>query len=225
MFCIKRRRFILRIILLGAPGSGKGTQAKLICESLRIPHISTGDIFRDNISRKTILGKQVKDYLDKGKLVPDELTIAVVKSRLDEDDCINGFLLDGFPRNINQARNLGAMLEMDKQQIDAVFLMEATQQLILERLSGRRYCSKCGSVYNIKSNPSKIIGKCDNCGESLIQRNDDKEEVILERMVVYNTTIKPMIEYYSSLGVLYNIQVNNEINEVFSNITNTLKAV
>jgi adenylate kinase len=215
----------LRIVLLGSPGAGKGTQAKLICESLNVPHISTGDIFRENISKSTILGGQVKSYLQKGELVPDEVTIAAVKNRLDKEDCCDGFLLDGFPRNINQAGNLNKMLFERNRRIDAVFFMDAPDQLILDRLTERRYCSECGTIYNNKFNPSKVQGICDHCGSALLQREDDKEEVILERIAIYNKTIKPLVDLYSTLGILYRIPVTNNIEEVFYRIKSTLKAV
>lgn len=215
----------MRILLLGAPGAGKGTHAKLICESLNIPHISTGDIFRDNIRKNTFLGIQARSYMEKGELVPDELTVAAVKNRLEKEDCSSGFLLDGFPRNINQAGNLNKMLSDANQRIDAVLFMEAPDQLILERLTERRYCSKCGRIYNNKFNPSKIEDICDSCGDVLLQRKDDKKEVILERLAVYNKTIKPLVDLYSILGLLHKIEVTNNIEEVFYKISKTLEAV
>jgi adenylate kinase len=215
----------LRIILLGSPGAGKGTQAKLICESLNVPHISTGDIFRENISKHTILGIQAKSHMERGELVPDEITVAAVKNRLDKEDCSNGFLLDGFPRNINQAGNLNKLLVERNRRIDAVFFMDAPDQLILERLTERRYCSKCGRIYNNKFNPSKVQGICDDCGEVLLQREDDKEAVILKRLAVYNKTIKPLVDLYSVLGIIYRIPVTNNIEEVFYSIKSSLKAV
>jgi adenylate kinase len=215
----------LRIILLGSPGAGKGTQAKLICESLNVPHISTGDIFRENISKKSLLGIQSKSHMERGELVPDEITVAAVRNRLENEDCRNGFLLDGFPRNINQAGNLNKMLVERSQCIDAVFFMDAPDQLILERLTERRYCSKCGRIYNNKFNPSMVQGVCDHCGEALLHREDDKKEVILERLSVYNKTIKPLVDLYSALGILYRIPVTNNIEEVFYHIKSTLKAV
>jgi adenylate kinase len=215
----------LRIVLLGSPGAGKGTQAKLICESLNVPHISTGDIFRENISKNTILGIQAKSYMEKGELVPDEVTVAAVRNRLDKEDCSGGFLLDGFPRNINQAGNLNKLLFERNQQLDAVFFMDAPDHLILERLEERRFCSKCGRTYNNKLNPPKAQGICDDCGQVLLKREDDKKEVILERLAVYNKTIKPLIDLYSILGILYRIPVTNNIEEVFYRIKSTLKAV
>jgi adenylate kinase len=215
----------LRIILLGAPGSGKGTQAKLICESLNIPHISTGDIFRDNISKNTYLGKQVKDYINKGELVPDEITMAAVSERLRKRDCMSGFLLDGFPRNLNQAGNLQAMLSEKQQHIDAVFYMKASRELILQRLVNRRCCSKCGRTYNVMLQPSIIQGICDSCGGDLIQREDDRKEVILERLAIYSRTIDPIVSFYRALGILNEINVSNELEKVFSNINSTLQAV
>ena len=215
----------MRIVLLGAPGSGKGTQSKLICESLNIPHISTGDIFRDNISKNTFLGRQVKEYINKGELVPDEITMTAVSERLHKKDCANGFLLDGFPRNLNQAGKLQAMLSEKQLHIDAVIYMKAPRELILERLVNRRCCSKCGRTYNVKLQPSIIEGVCDSCGEELIQREDDRKEVILERLAVYSSTIDPIVSFYRALGILYEINVSNELEKVFSNISITLQAV
>lgn len=201
---------------------GKGTQAKLISENFKITHISTGDLFRSSINEMTPIGIQAREYIQKGQLVPDSITVAIVKDRLKKGDCNEGFLLDGFPRNTNQARELGLLLAETKQHIDYVLNIDIPEQLILERITGRRYCTKCGSSYHISFNPSKIEGKCDTCGEDLIQRDDDKEEIIKDRLSVYNKLTKPLIDYYTNLGVLYNIKGDSSIRDVFSSIYDVL---
>lgn len=216
---------LLRIILLGAPGVGKGTQAKLICDTFRIPHISTGDIFRSNIREKTLLGIQAKEYIEKGDLVPDELTISIVKDRLMKQDCREGFLLDGFPRNLHQARELEFILAGSKQCLDKVLLIDIPRHLILERVVGRRFCTQCGASYHITFNPSKAEGICDACGGTLMQRHDDTKEIVSERLSVYHRTVKPLVDYYSALGILYKVQGNNAIDEVFSSIYNSLQVI
>jgi adenylate kinase len=215
----------MRVILLGAPGVGKGTQAKLICENYKISHISTGDIFRSKISEGESLGIKVKEFIEKGELVPDDLTLSIVKDRLKKEDCYHGFLLDGFPRNLYQARELDLILEKDKQYIDKVILIDANKQDILERIAGRRFCTKCGKSYHLKFNPSRLGEKCEACGEELIQRQDDKEEIVLDRLTIYNRSTKPLIDYYSSLGILYKVQGSDEIKDVFNNIVKFFKAV
>lgn len=215
----------MRIILLGAPGVGKGTQAKLISENFRIPHISTGDLFRSNINEGTALGIQAKEYIQKGGLVPDSLTISLVKNRLKKEDCNDGFLLDGFPRNINQAKELDLILSRRNQSIDTVLFINLPNNLILDRITGRRFCAKCGSSYHIKFNPSKAEDKCQICGHTLEQRPDDKEEVVRERLSIYNKATKPLVDYYSGLGILCDIQGEADISDVFSNICGLLQLV
>jgi len=212
----------LNIILLGPPGAGKGTQAKLISEKYSIPHISTGDIFRKNISEKTPLGVKAKGYMDKGQLVPDELTIDLVKDRLQQDDCKNGFLLDGFPRTVAQAEALDEFLHEDNQSINSSLLIDVPQEYILERMTGRRVCNSCGASYHVKFNPSKVEGKCDVCGSELIQRKDDSEETVRERLDVYSKQTQPLIQYYSDKAVLSTIDGTREIKEVFENISDIL---
>jgi adenylate kinase len=212
----------LKIILLGPPGAGKGTQAKLISEKYSIPHISTGDIFRKNISEKTPLGVKAKSYMDKGQLVPDELTIDLVKDRLQQEDCKNGFLLDGFPRTVAQAEALDKFLHEHNQNINAALLIDVPQEYILERMTGRRVCNSCGASYHVKFNPSKIQGKCDVCGSELIQRKDDSEETVTERLDVYSKQTQPLIQYYSEEKVLSTIDGTREIKEVFENISDIL---
>ncbi|KGK89301.1 adenylate kinase [bioreactor metagenome] len=212
----------MNIILLGPPGAGKGTQAKLISEKYSIPHISTGDIFRKNISEKTPLGVKAKGYMDKGQLVPDELTIDLVKDRLQQDDCKNGFLLDGFPRTVAQAEALDGFLHEDNQSINSSLLIDVPQEYILERMTGRRVCNSCGASYHVKFNPSKVEGKCDVCGSELIQRKDDSEETVRERLDVYSKQTQPLIQYYSDKEVLSTIDGTREIKEVFENISDIL---
>ncbi|WP_097027219.1 adenylate kinase [Clostridium peptidivorans] len=212
----------MNIILLGPPGAGKGTQAKLISEKYSIPHISTGDIFRKNISKKTPLGVKAKSYMDKGQLVPDELTIDLVKDRLQQEDCKNGFLLDGFPRTVAQAEALDKFLYEDNQNINSALLIDVPQEYILERMTGRRVCNSCGASYHIKFNPSKVEEKCDVCGSELIQRKDDSEETVKERLDVYSKQTQPLIQYYSDKKVLSTIDGTREIKEVFENISDIL---
>lgn len=215
----------MRIILLGAPGVGKGTQAKLISEHFNIPHISTGDIFRSNISHMTPLGIQAKEYMQRGQLVPDSLTIAVVKDRLKQEDSLEGFLLDGFPRSIHQARELDLMLMGNRQHVDKVFNIYIPEELIIKRITGRRFCTSCGSSFHINFNPSKTEGKCDTCGAELIQRDDDRSEIVKDRLAVYHRSTRPLIDYYNSTGVLYNVSGDSDIKDVFHSISNSLRAV
>lgn len=215
----------MRIILLGAPGVGKGTQAKLICENFKIPHISTGDIFRANIKEKTPLGVEATRYIEAGNLVPDSLTISIVKDRLNNEDCNEGFLLDGFPRNISQAKALESFLNEKKQCIDKVIMIDIEQHVIIERMAGRRFCTNCGTSYHVKFNPSKNEGKCDSCGSDLIQRPDDKEEIVLDRLSVYNKSTKPLVDFYNALGLLHKVQGDNDISDVFNSIYTHLKAI
>lgn len=215
----------MNIILLGPPGAGKGTQAKLISEKYSIPHISTGDIFRKNISNKTPLGMEAKSYMDKGQLVPDELTIEIVKDRLSEEDCKNGFLLDGFPRTVKQAEALDEFLTNKNSKTDAALLIDVPQGLILERMTGRRVCGECGASYHIKFVKPNIEGVCDICGGELVQRKDDTKETVLERLEVYSKQTQPLIEYYKNKDVLFELDGTKEKNEVFENISDVLGAI
>lgn len=215
----------MKMVLLGPPGAGKGTQAKLISEKYSIPHISTGDIFRKNISEKTKLGIEAKKYMDNGQLVPDKVTIDIVKDRLTEDDCKEGFLLDGFPRTVKQAEALDEFLNSADGKIDAALLIDVAEEFILERMTGRRVCSSCGASYHIKFNPSKIDGKCDLCNGDLIQRKDDTEATVKERLDVYSKQTQPLINYYRNQNVLLKIEGTKEISEVFDEICNSLKAI
>jgi adenylate kinase len=182
-------------------------------------------MFRKNISEGTELGKIAKSYMDKGDLVPDEVTISMVQNRLKEADCSNGFLLDGFPRNMLQAKKLDSMLSEGNKAIDGVFHLSLPREVILERLAGRRFCVKCGSSYHIKCNPPRVKDICDSCGADLIQRVDDREEVIIERLEVYDNTIRPLVDYYTATGKLFKVQSGESIEAVFSNISTALKAI
>lgn len=212
----------MRIILLGAPGAGKGTQAKLICEKYNIPHLSTGDIFRMNISTKTDLGLKAKKYIDEGQLVPDILTIQVVKDRLMANDCKNGFLLDGFPRTVFQAEELGKFLKSINSNLDVVLLIHVPNEFIIERNIGRRICSSCGVSYHIKFNPPEKLGICDLCGGKLIQRNDDNEATVKERLNVYTEQTLPLIDYYKTNHFLSVVDGRDEILTVSKHIFDIL---
>lgn len=213
----------MRIILLGAPGVGKGTQAKMLSEHFRIPHISTGDLFRFNIDNLTPLGTKAKGYMAGGKLVPDDLTVSMVKERLSMDDCHNGFILDGFPRNFYQANELEHFLSGPGEKIDRAVLIDIPQALIVERVTGRRVCSACGANYHIKFKPSKLDNKCELCGGKLIQRSDDKEEVVRERLHVHSLNITPIIDYYCVTGRLSKINGVSDVDAVFNSICSSLK--
>ncbi len=215
----------MKMILLGAPGAGKGTQAKLISQNFQIPHISTGDILRSNVSRETELGLRAKGYMEAGALVPDELVLSLVRDRLLQRDCEKGFILDGFPRNLQQAKALNHMLQEIKISMDRVVLLEVDEEEVVTRISGRRFCENCGSSYHISFNPSKLGNSCEVCGESLIQRTDDKKEVVLDRIKVYNKSTKPLVDYYRAQGILEVISGSKDIQEVYNTICRDLQAV
>lgn len=212
----------MKVILLGPPGAGKGTQAKQISNKYNIPHISTGDIFRKNISQKTALGIKAKQYLDSGLLVPDELTINIVKDRLEQEDCNNGFLLDGFPRTVQQAEALDSFLAGKNDKIDTALLIDVPKKSILERMTGRRVCPSCGASYHVVYNPTKVDGKCDVCGSAVIQRKDDTEETVKERLDVYEKQTEPLVEYYKSRNVLSAVDGSKNIDVVFEDIIHIL---
>ncbi|MCR1952167.1 adenylate kinase [Clostridium sp. DSM 100503] len=215
----------MKIVLLGPPGAGKGTQAKSISNRYSIPHISTGDIFRKNISENTLLGVEAKKHIDKGQLVPDEVTINMVKDRLQQDDCKNGYLLDGFPRTVNQAEALQEFLLERNENLDTALLIEVPTGFILERMTGRRVCPSCGASYHIKFNPPAIVGKCDVCGSDIIQRKDDTEETVSERLDVYERQTQPLIDFYKERNLLSIVDGTKAINEVFEGICNILGSV
>ncbi|MGL4772805.1 MAG: adenylate kinase [Clostridium sp.] len=212
----------MKIILLGPPGAGKGTQAKSISNRYSIPHISTGDIFRKNISQNTPLGIEAKKYMDRGQLVPDSVTIDMVKDRLQEDDCKQGYLLDGFPRTVNQAEALQEFLESRNENLDTSLLIEVPRDFILERMTGRRVCPSCGASYHVKFNPPAMDGKCDLCGSDVIQRKDDTVETVEERLDVYERQTQPLIDFYKERNLLSVVDGTKAINEVFEGICNIL---
>ena len=212
----------MNIIMLGAPGAGKGTISTRLNEKYKIPHISTGDIFRENIKNGTELGKLAKSYIDSGKLVPDEVTTNLIINRIENDDCRDGYILDGFPRNLAQADGLkNALLEKSKK-IDYVIYIYADEDKIVDRLSGRRVCEKCGTPYHIKTLKPKVDGICDLCGGKLIQRKDDTEEVIRDRLKVYNEQTKPLIEYYKRDGILKEVDGFDTVDNVLNNVIKEL---
>jgi adenylate kinase len=212
----------VRLVLLGPPGAGKGTQAAGIVEKFNIPHISTGDIFRKNIKEGTDLGNKAKSYMDKGLLVPDELVVEIVKDRLTEPDCKEGFLLDGFPRTVGQADSLNSELESMNIKLDKVINIDVSKEELIERAVGRRICKECGATYHIKFNPPKQEGVCDICGGSLYQRDDDNEETVTKRIEVYMEQTQPLIEYYREKGILVDINGSQDIDKVFSDIVESL---
>lgn len=207
---------------MGPPGAGKGTQAKSISLRYGIPHISTGDIFRRNISNGSLLGLKAKSYIDNGDLVPDDITISLVLDRLDGEDCKDGFLLDGFPRTVHQAVALDEYLLNQNTALDAVLLLSVPNEFLLDRMTGRRSCTSCGASYHIKYNPPLVYGKCDVCGSDIIQRKDDTEITVRERLEVYELQTRPMIDYYKQKGILKAIDGTKAINSVFENICNSL---
>ncbi len=213
----------MKIILLGAPGAGKGTQAKIISEKLEIPHISTGDIFRANIKGNTPLGIKVKEYLDNGELVPDELTVEIVKDRLGNDDCAKGYILDGFPRTIPQAEYLDKVLNEMNTSIDLALLIDVKDEDIIARMSGRRVCTSCGATYNIVFNPTKVEGICDVCNSAVIQRADDSAETVLNRLETYHKQTQPLIDYYKKANKLVIAEGAEEVKDTTERVLKALE--
>ena len=214
----------MKIVMLGAPGAGKGTQAKMIAAKYQIPHISTGDIFRANIKNGTELGKKAKEYMDQGLLVPDELTVDLVIDRLAQDDCKNGYILDGFPRTIPQAEALDAALAKLGEKMDYAIDVDVPDENIVSRMSGRRACTGCGATYHIVYNPSKKGECCEVCGEKLILRDDDKPETVQKRLNVYHEQIQPLIDYYTKQSILRTVDGTQDMNDVFAEIVKILGA-
>lgn len=212
----------MKIIMLGAPGAGKGTQAKQIADKYSIPHISTGDIFRANIKNGTELGKKAKQYMDQGALVPDELTCDLVMDRIQQDDCKNGFVLDGFPRTIPQAEALDAALGKINEKMDYAIDVDVPDENIVNRMSGRRACLNCGATYHLISIPPKVEGICDRCGSKIVLREDDKPETVQKRLKVYHEQTQPLIEYYSGKGVLKEVDGTQPMDDVFAAIVKIL---
>ena len=214
----------MKIVMLGAPGAGKGTQAKMIAAKYQIPHISTGDIFRANIKNGTELGKKAKAYMDQGLLVPDELTVDLVIDRLAQDDCKNGYILDGFPRTIPQAEALDAALAKLGEKMDYAIDVDVPDENIVSRMSGRRACTGCGATYHIVYNPSKKGDCCEVCGEKLILRDDDKPETVQKRLNVYHEQTQPLIDYYTKQSILRTVDGTQDMNDVFAEIVKILGA-
>lgn len=212
----------MKIVLMGPPGAGKGTQAKLISNMYSVPHISTGDIFRKQISEKTPLGIKAKETIDKGQLVPDDITIHLVEERIGLEDCRVGFLLDGFPRTVVQALALESYLNRSNDKLDAVILVEVPRSEILQRMTGRRVCLNCGASYHINFNPTKVEGKCDVCGNEVVQRVDDQDETVKRRLHIYDEQTLPLIKYYEENSLLHVIDGTLNIKEVSNNICNIL---
>lgn len=205
----------MRIVLVGPPGAGKGTQAAFLAKNLGIPHISTGDLFRANISQQTELGKLAKSYMDKGELVPDEVTIAMAKDRMEQPDAENGFLLDGFPRNVKQAEALDAMLSAEGMKLDAVLDLEVPEDEVVKRIAGRRICrNDSAHVFHVTYKQPKREGVCDVCGGELYQRDDDSEETVRKRLEVYHTQTEPIIDYYKAQGLVVTISALGKVEEV-----------
>ena len=213
-----RRGLYMKIIMLGAPGAGKGTQAKMIADKYQIPHISTGDIFRANIKNGTELGKEAKKYMDQGLLVPDELTVKILLDRVAQPDCANGYVLDGFPRTIPQAEVLDKALTELNDKIDYAINVDVPDENIVKRMSGRRACVACGATYHIEHIPPKKEGVCDKCGETLILRDDDKPETVLNRLKVYHDQTQPLIDFYTKKGVLKSVDGTVDMQDVFASI-------
>ncbi|GEQ05648.1 adenylate kinase [Staphylococcus gallinarum] len=213
----------MNIILMGLPGAGKGTQASEIVKKFPIPHISTGDMFRKAIKDETDLGKEAKSYMDRGELVPDEVTVGIVKERISEDDAKKGFLLDGFPRTIEQAEALSEIMQELDRKIDAVINIEVPEEELMNRLTGRRICEKCGTTYHLVFNPPKVEGICDLDGGKLYQREDDNPETVANRLNVNVKQSKPILEFYDNKGVLKNIDGSRDINVVTEDVINILE--
>lgn len=213
---------MLRTILLGPPGAGKGTQAVRIVEKYGIPHISTGDIFRDNIKRQTELGKKAQEYMNKGELVPDDLVIEIATDRLLRDDCKKGFLLDGFPRTVYQAEKLDEFMQAHGGKIDHVINLEVEDDLLIFRLTGRRVCKQCGASFHVVNIPPKVEGICDRCGGELVQRADDTEETVKNRITVYKEQTMPLIDYYTKANNITTLDGGAPLDQCFAEIVEVL---
>ncbi|MGM0420137.1 MAG: adenylate kinase [Bacillota bacterium] len=213
----------MNLVFLGLPGAGKGTQAKKLSKNYGIPHISTGDIFREAIKNKTDLGVKAKEYIDAGELVPDNITNGIVKERLKKEDCSNGFILDGYPRTLDQAEALDKALESLNTSLDLVLYIHVEEEELIRRLTGRRICEDCGATYHVDFNPPKEEGVCDKCGGNLIQRDDDNEETVQRRIAVNKEKTKKLIDYYTERNLLTKIHANKSINEVYEEIKSVLK--
>ncbi|MCK8817555.1 adenylate kinase [Natroniella sulfidigena] len=215
----------MHLLLVGPPGAGKGTQAKRLAKKYSIPHVATGDIFREAIKNETPLGKKAKEYIDQGKLVPDEVTVGMVEERLSRDDCQKGIILDGFPRSVDQANALSDILQDLELALDAVVNIDVGDEEVINRLSGRRVCSECGASFHVEFNPPQDAGVCDECGGELYQRDDDNPETIKERLVVYSEQTSPLIEYYQERDLLLVIDGETTPEQVFERIEKELDAL
>ncbi len=215
----------MQIVLLGPPGAGKGTQAKALAERLKLSHISTGDILRQNVSQNSGLGKQAKDFMNKGALVPDELVTQMLTQRINQPDIQNGFILDGYPRNINQARALDEMLKQRNMAVDLVIYLDTSEPVIIQRLSGRLVCSVCGANFHIKNMPPKVNMTCDSCGGKLYQRTDDNAETIRKRLEVYLKESSPLIQYYNQRQKLHSLSADEDAEIVLNKIVDLANPV
>jgi adenylate kinase len=215
----------MRLLIMGPPGAGKGSQAPIIKNAYGIPHISTGDMFREAIKQGTPLGIHAKEFTDKGELVPDEVTIDMVKTRLQEKDCQPGFLLDGFPRTIAQAEALDRILEEMKLSLDAVINVSVPDDILIKRISGRRMCRHCGASYHIINIPPKVAGVCDVCGGQLYQRKDDNPETIANRLSIYYTQTQPLLDYYDKTGLLVTVNGTKDVADTYQQIASHLEAL
>jgi adenylate kinase len=213
----------MKLLIMGPPGAGKGTQAEALVKELRITHISTGDMFRAAIKEGTEMGKKAKEYMDKGELVPDEVVVGMVKDRLSQPDCAGGFLLDGFPRTVPQAEALDETLQSMGIALDGVINIAVPRERLMERLTGRRICRSCGASYHVIFNPPREAGKCNTCGGELYQRSDDNEVAVANRLDVYEAQTQPLIEYYAGQGLLKNINGDQEIKKVLTDVLASLK--
>ncbi len=214
----------MKIIMLGAPGAGKGTQAKMIADKYHVPHISTGDIFRSNIKNNTELGLEAKKYMDLGQLVPDELTVKILLDRVAQDDCKEGYVLDGFPRTIPQATVLEEALKKLQDAIDYAIDVDVPDDSIIRRMSGRRACVGCGSTYHVVYAKTKVEDVCDRCNEQLILRDDDKPETVLNRLTIYHEQTQPLIDFYTERGILRTVDGTLDMKEVFQAIIHILES-
>lgn len=213
----------MNIVFLGPPGAGKGTQAKILIEKYGIPQISTGDMLREHRAKGTELGKKAQEYMDKGQLVPDEIILGMVKERLAQPDCAKGFILDGFPRTVAQAEALDKILSEMNKNLDFALALVVPDELLVERLTGRRTCKNCGMMFHVKYKPPKVEGKCDACGGELYQRPDDNEETVRNRLKVYHESTAPLIDYYKKKGILKEIDGSKSIEEITAQLISILE--
>ncbi len=213
----------MNLILLGPPGSGKGTQSVFLHEKLRVPSISTGNILREAVRDQTDLGKVAASFMNSGQLVPDDLVVSLVEERLEAPDCKHGFILDGFPRTVQQAESLAVLLEKNSCRLDAVINLDVADNELLQRLTGRRQCQSCGAGFHVYLSPPTEAGVCDRCGGALYQRDDDKEDTIKNRLAVYYKQTRPLIDFYSQAGLLKNIKGVGEVRQIFNEVVASLK--